>query len=713
MKRTPFFNAHHSPIGAFSSFTLGAKGASGGAGIELAGPAAERVFIGVEDRDRAGRYRALPFFDGLAGTELDFDVEGLSDFQRDSKVFPFAAGEIERSLGASVDEWRSGDMQVRILTPVRPVPDPQRAADEELKAALRPSVQVELTLDNRQGKADRKAFFGFTGGDKTHAMRLVRDGQLVGVSQGFSTGLFSTDDVYAGIAWQPEAILEPRHPENLSFMLGNLGMLVGIVPAGELKTFRFAVCFFREGLATTGIKSRYLYRRYFGSLEEVARHALAHTECDTAYSLNFDRRLAEGLSEDRAFSLAQAIRSYYGSTQCLELEDGRPLWVVNEGEYRMMNTFDLTVDQAFLELALNPWTVRNVLEFYVEQYAYEDQVRYPGDETLHPGGLAFTHDMGVASAFSVPGRSCYEQAGLSGCFSHMSCEELMNWVLCACLYVAEMGDEAWLLSQQSIFERALESLMNRDDPDPARRNGVMGLDSSRCKGGKEITTYDSLDASLGQARNNVYLAVKGWAVYVLLEAGFGRLGLDAASQQAHVQARLCAKTICDSADEDGLLPAVLGEGMTARIIPAIEGLIYPLIAGAPCALAPAGPYGELIEVLRRHLLAVLQPGICLFPDGGWKLSSSSRNSWLSKIYLCQFVAENVFELEPDARADAAHVDWLLREDNAYYAWSDQMLEGCAVGSRYYPRGVTGILWTATGEKDVLKAIRRRLLGTEP
>ena len=26
--------------------------------------------------------------------------------------------------------------------------------------------------------------------------------------------------------------------------------------------------------------------------------------------------------------------------------------------------------------------------------------------------------------------------------------------------------------------------------------------------------------------------------------------------------------------------------------------------------------------------AVLKPGLCLFEDGGWKLSSTSDNSWL-------------------------------------------------------------------------------------
>ena len=39
-----------------------------------------------------------------------------------------------------------------------------------------------------------------------------------------------------------------------------------------------------------------------------------------------------------------------------------------------------------------------------------------------------------------------------------------------------------------------------------------------------------------------------------------------------------------------------------------------------------------------------QPGICIFPDGGWKLSSSSDNSWLSKVYLSQFVARKVLGL---------------------------------------------------------------------
>ena len=65
-----------------------------------------------------------------------------------------------------------------------------------------------------------------------------------------------------------------------------------------------------------------------------------------------------------------------------------------------------------------------------------------------------------------------------------------------------------------------ERLIRRDHPDPKRRDGVMSADFSRCMGGAEITTYDSLDASLGQARNNLYLAVKTWAAYIGLHEIF-------------------------------------------------------------------------------------------------------------------------------------------------------------------------------------------------
>jgi len=534
-------------------------------------------------------------------------------------------------------------------------------------------------------------------------MRILDEPGIVGVGQGTSIAIASTDkNLYAGLAWQPEAILSPRLRENLGFMLGGIGLIVGTVAPGEMRTFRFAVAFFREGTATTGIKTRYLYRRWFDRIEDVLHHALGAARRTVLEAEEFDARLTSTLSPERAFMAAHAIRSYFGSTQLLEREDGRPIWVVHEGEYRMMNTFDLTVDQAFFELAMNPWTVRNELDHFVERYAYEDSVRFPGSSDLHPGGIAFTHDMGVANAFSPPGRSGYEQAGLCGCFSYMSGEELTNWVVTAGLYFHHTKDEAWARRHRDTLLACLRSLENRDHPEDSQRNGVMGLDGARCEGGAEITTYDSLDASLGQARNNLYLAVKTWAAYLLLESVLRNLDEGPSAQQARRQAERTATTILNARDERGLLPAVIGEGVDARIIPAIESLIYPFVAGLP------DDFPELRAALEAHFKAVLRVGICRFPDGGWRLSSTSRNSWLSKIYLCQYVAEAILGHAPDTAADQAHANWLLDDENVYYAWSDQMLDGKAVGSRYYPRGVTSILWAARGPRPLEEI--GRLLG---
>jgi hypothetical protein len=122
-------------------------------------------------------------------------------------------------------------------------------------------------------------------------------------------------------------------------------------------------------------------------------------------------------------------------------------------------------------------------------------------------------------------------------------------------------------------------------------------------------------------------------------------------------------------------------------------------------------FPELRAALGYHLESVLRTGACKFADGGWKLSSTSRNSWLSKIYLCQFVAERILGRPIDAEADRAHVAWLLDRDNAYYAWSDQMVEGKAVGSRYYPRGVTSVLWMCSGNRPIAEL--RELLQSRP
>jgi len=696
MKNDPFFNTQHSPIGAFASFTLGARGAKGGFGLELGRPADQSVYIALESAETPGRFEALPFYEDIEDESLRFDVEGEGTQAR-VELTRFADEAIARTLSPVRDEWAAGDLRFVIHTPAGSAPDPAHASREAQELAYAPALAVELTLDNTRGATPRRFLFGFQANDIARGIRrLDETAPVAGIGCGSWLGIATrAAGVWSGLGFTPEGILSETLEANRTFGIGNVALLVGSVPAGERVTIPFAVAFFRGGIVTTGLEASYFYTRFFRNLEAVALYALDSFEALRARGDALGERVeAAGLNPSRHFMLSQAVQSYYGSTEFLDA-DGVPFWIVNEGEYRMMNTFDLTVDQLYFELRLNPWTVRNELDWFIRRYSYTEGARLPGDPKEYPGGLSFTHDMGNLNHFTRPGHSVYEKEGIEGCFSHMTHEELVNWLFCALAYERRTGDAPWLRDTLDVFHRCFESLLNRDHPDPARRDGLMSADSARCRGGSEITTYDSLDISLGQARNNLYLAVKCWGVYVGLHALFTRLGDTARAGEAREQAARAAGTIAASADGEGLLPAVLHENVSSRIIPAIEGLALPLELGLGEALSPEGEYGALIRALRTHLHGVLREGVCLFADGAWKISSTSDNSWLSKIYLCQHVAERVLGgVDPEAmrRADAAHEAWLRDPDNHYWAWSDQIVAGVARGSKYYPRGVTSVLW---------------------
>src|SRR5262249_48623141 len=109
---------------------------------------------------------------------------------------------------------------------------------------------------------------------------------------------------------------------------------------------------------------------------------------------------------------------------------------------------------------------------------------------------------------------------------------------------------------------------------------------------------------------------------------------------------------------------------------------------------------SFVAKLKRHATTILSDPERrnVFPDGGLKLSSTSNNSWLSKIALFQYVAREVFNLGEDPRigellraSDAAHVTWQI-EGAGRWGCTDQFVSGQAHGSRGYPRGITTTLW---------------------
>lgn len=695
MRKNIFYNANHSPIGAYASFTLGFPGTAGGPGIARTGPADTNVYIGVERR-QGGSYESFPFFESGNDESKRYDVEKEETEKQKGFFDKFVFTKIKRNFRVASDTWCAGDLEFTVYNQVTSVPDPDYCEDNKLKEAIVPAVLAELTVDNRGCPTARKAFFGFDSVEHDFGMRPFRCEKLRGIGQGGSLAIFTRDaDAHPAVGFCPEHILMEADLENWMFQLGQTALLVLSVPADMKKTFRFVICFYHGGQATYGIETYYYYTKYFRSIEEVGDYALEHYEDIKAKCLNantvFDR---EDFTPEQRFMMWHAIKSYYNSSQLL-IKEEKPLWIINEGEFRMMNTMDLTVDQLFFEMKMNPWTVKNELDFYLESYSYEDTVCFPGDDTKYEGGLTFCHDMGVANIFAPRGRSAYEKCGLTDCFSYMSHEQVVNWLCCALLYVKQTNDQEWNYGHKEVIKRCFASMLNRDHPDSKMRNGVMGLDSSRTKGGAEITTYDSLDISLGQARNNIYLAGKCWAVYVGLEDYFLANGEQDLAVQAAVQARRCAGTVAAHMTVDGYIPAVMDEDNDSKIIPAIEGLVIPYVLNLKEALDENGIYGEYIQALKKHFAVVMKKGTCLFEDGGWKLSSTSNNSWLSKIYLCEFVASEILGFDRKTyieEADKAHVLWLTHSEYSYWCWSDQIVDGIISASKYYPRGVTSVLW---------------------
>jgi hypothetical protein len=743
------FNAQHSPMGAFMSFTCGNPGTKGGIGLQIGQPADQEVFIGVIDGDRYSDapLKCLPFYIGAVSKAAEaFTVEqaGPSEANVRPDAIPFDATETERHYGWCTDTWRAGDLTFTVYTPFGSIPDPSKASSQKMREGLRPAVVAQLIVDNTKGSKPKTGIFSLN--HSRPGPRMIDDDLGSRNRVGFA---FRRE---AGVAAEVFDVTAPKRragPRPFGFMRWSatdgirerynpvhlLGSCPGVgfeVPPGKRYAMVLAIGSYLESPVTTGLDGRYFYTRYYKNLTDVLRSTLDKADALMAVAEALDEKLDDAaLSDDQRFMIAHATHSYYGSTQLLEV-DKQPFWVVNEGEYCMMNTLDLAVDHVFWELDRNPWLVRNLLDNFARLYSYTDKIKiYRAEAQLSshamdhdpsqpppppdaaqlarhydrkPGGLSFCHDMGAHNNFAPKGRSSYELANLTSTFSYMTVEQLCNWILTAACYLAKTRDIKWLKKNRKIVKNCLSSMINRGG-----EVGFAQYDSTRTAGGQEITTYDSLDHSLAQTRNNVYMAVKSWATYRALALMFRDLGAARTQEKCRKLAEKVADVVANQAVE-GVLPAIFEKsnpGYNSRILPAVEGCAYPLYFvktgyddQALEQVFASQPEKRMYDALREHTRRLLldPQKRNVFADGGIKLSSTSNNSWMSKISIFMHVTRRVFELDKDPqvaavfrRADAAHVKWQV-EGSAYWACSDQIVSGEGKASRYYPRIITSALW---------------------
>lgn len=713
-------------MGAFFAFMCGRFGARGGFSLQNARPNQD-IFIGIKDGDRKSHSPlvCLPFYQPAAD-----DVSG--------SIVAANPQQIRRHYGWATDHWAAGDLQFTIYSPFGELVEPDKYHPSMSRVCLLPAVLASVTIDNSAGTETKTGIFAINFNQSGARLLAEQQGwhgkKRVGFGLGTSIGVQAMLDAERGISpeEEPFAVMLNSPQEGLTSdaPMHGLGTCPGIgfeVPAGKTQTLVIALGVYLDGNVTTGMEGRYYYARHFSSLSDVLDQALRAWDAISSGSAELDRMLLDGgLSIEQQFLIAHATRSYYANTQLLDVA-GRPFWIVNGGDSGLMNPLDHAVDQVFWELKQNPWVVRNRLDNWVRHYSYHDQVKVAKrvdegppaaeqpssisqDYDVVPGGISFCHDMGVSNNFSPAGHSAYELPHKVGRFSYTTQESLCNWILIAASYVARTGDVAWLRQNVATVLSCVTSMVNRDHPVQAKRDGIMCCDSARCGRGRETTTFDSLEGPLAQARDNLCLAVKCWAAYLGLELMSNNLQNVFANQAINDCVNRCADTIAARFNGGDFIPASFNrdrKAPAARTLAAIEALAFPLY-WATCENAPLPAtmtfgekgYKQPTAALKKHMQTLLHDpeGRNLATDGGLKLFSSSPVTWMSKIAVVQHVAREVLYLDDDPeiadafrRADAAHLRWQT-DGGGCNGCTDEFESGKARAGRNSPRCITAALW---------------------
>jgi len=687
---------HHAPVGAWSSFTFGLPGR--GVGIEhesLKVEATGDLLVAVSRG--AGKVRMLPFIAGLQAEDYEGRIAGNAVPAAFKNWSPVAPRDLQRRLTPATDEFRGGDLCLRVISPRFPLPDPAtNASDEKLKDAICPALLVEVEVDNTKHAEPACGFIGlaYQGKGRLRPLDWSTNNKLCGIAFGNAWALAARGEpgrvftMRAGsVAPFVESGLPVIHPG------GNEGGIAFVVPAGERATLTCAIGFNHAGSATQGLETRYAFTDYFADVESVCRHTLEKAEAFNQAAKAWDEKCSAGKPSQQRFELlAQAAQGYYANSSLLRDARGGWHWSVCEGQFAWRNTLDLAADHLPFELWQHPWVARQVIDSFFDRYAYRDQLTFPGEgKKLFSGGISFAHDQGNYTSYSPAGQSGYEQPNRDGVYSFMTAEQLLNGIFCAAAYAVATGDKSWAEQRKFAAIEMLRSLQNRDHHDPARRDGLLKGETDRVGSGAEITTYDALDHALKNARGNLYIAVKTWCAALMLGELLELAGEKNFADEARAMGQKAAESILAKFDPaQGKFPPNLFTGGEALVIAALEPLAVPLSCGMEQQLRQ---FPRLLTTLQAHARSGLKPGVCLdAATGGLRLSSTSANTWVSKCALTVFVVEwmegkSIADIAPSVMGELAA--W-MQASAAEGTVADQIQSDTrqAIGGFYYPRCVT-------------------------
>jgi len=685
----PFLNVDHAPMGACSTLAYGLTGASG------PWDAIRGDYCGLGMSSGA-----IPYFNGGGGVIIALSgssgVQALpfvaSPASIASSATYFSDAAVHRWLTPGADQWTidNAGLTFTHYTPAWSMPSLDAATLSDRRRFFLPATWMVFTVHNTNTTAQdlyvglpiaatqrsfaNGAYQGFTAGEATLAVQTG------------SGDLLSGPSLRAALNGVTQGFAFHLH-----------------IPPGQTSNLTVVVGFYRSAVVDSRIPASYYYTSLFGSIDSVIDAAFAECADAQARCQQLASAMANaGLNFYRQFLACHALHSYMANTACLIDPAGGVHWWVTEGAYNYINTFDLTVDLAFYDSLMQPWALRNVLDTFSGAltntgYSFDHPLYDPASNAqVSPHGFSFHHDLGNWPISVAPGTDPVFD-------DYMGQEQLQNWILSAGLYWSRTSDHAWLTNNATLLQTCLSSMLARDNPNPAARNGI-----TKYVNQPELTTFDDLDSSLRNAPFSGRLAVRNWACYLALQAMFGQIGDAADATTCQTMAAVAAQTLVNAWNSYrsslGYLPALLDGSNTAGTIPLVEGLAYPAQMGLTNALdRTGGPYVALLQVLSNHLAAVLVPGKCLnATSGAWDMTTSTgygndHKIWHSKVYIAQYVAETVLGLSGstvNGTVDQIHAS-IMAQNASFYEFSDENDATGAnryVGGCHYPRGITSALW---------------------
>jgi hypothetical protein len=641
--------------------------------------------------------RALPFISGLGQPDQETQqMEAAQLLQRPDSFAarwrPWPTSGILRTFSPNRDVWNAGPVRLSIHAPLAKLADPDGMGWEDCRDHFIPALWIEVELDNTDDSREGMLFLGL------HLFGHERMRPLH----------WGNPDL-CGVGLQDRWCLAAEHVPGRQFtirdgsvagaveegapvarMAGNQGGIFLRVAPRSRGRLLAVLAWGHQGWATQGVRSRYLFQRWWELPEEAAAHALSVATAAIDRSAEDDAYWA-GLHvpAERLTLLAQSAQAYQANSSLLDGQDGIIRYNVSEGAYLWRNTLDLAADQLPWELARIPWAAKRIAEDHLRRNAYTDTLRLPGENAFtHPGGLVFAHDQGNHTAYCPPGGSAYERSEVAGCYSFMSMEQVLNaaYLFAGC----SLQDPAWGATHQDVLRRLVESIERRDHPDPGRRDGIPKAESDRVGAqGAEITTYDALDHALMRASGSAYLAVKSWGACAMLAKALETIGDIAAAGKASSQARRIRSLLlaCSHPGDPDLIPANFLDAIPHAVPAILDGLAVPAWLGII-------PDPVLQERLVRHWLACLRHE-GLHACGGLRLSAGSDHTWPSKTLVVAAAVEMALgrRVSEDAPRLWPELSRWCQDLAAATTISDQIRLDLdkAIGAFYYPRIVSALM----------------------